>query len=65
MVVGSAFLIAGGQPAELFEPIVAALDDVAALVGCRVEGGRAARMVSTAFPLVPPLGETVPNAARP
>ena len=53
MVVGGAFGVAGGQVAPVFDPVEAAFDDVALLVGLRVEvrwspavaafGGRVAR----------------------
>ena len=39
MVVGGSFGVPDGQVAELFEPIEAALDDVALLVKFSVEGG--------------------------
>ena len=38
-VAGDAFGIAGGQATELFEPVEAPLDDIAVLVGDRVEDG--------------------------
>lgn len=41
-VVGGSFGVAGGEASELFEPVEAAFDDVALLVGVFVEGGWAA-----------------------
>lgn len=42
MVGGGGLVVAGGDPAPLFEVVEAAFDDVAAFVGLGVEGGWAA-----------------------
>ena len=55
-VVDGAFLVAGGQPAPLFEAVDAAFHDVASGIGRSVEGQRTTRPRGAARALVGALG---------
>src|SRR5947209_1020165 len=61
-IIDGAFVVAGGERAELLQAADAALDDIAPTIRLMVEGRLASRVVRPSFTLVPALRNSVPNA---
>jgi hypothetical protein len=64
VVVPGSFVVAGGQGFVVLEPVEAALDDVAAVMGHGVEAASALAPAQTAVDLVDPFRDRRFDASR-